>query len=443
MKRNYIVKFIVMLVVILSIAACGGGDGNKPDAQQHSEAAHEYTCPMHPQVVLDKPGTCPICGMDLVPRTSPETHGSLDSGMAYLLKPVNEQVLASIPVVKARQGSNIHTIEVAGRITYDTRNQTSIASRVSGRIERLYIKYNYQPVKKGQLIMEIYSPDLAAAQRELLFIDNNGKDGNLLLGAKQRLILLGMRESEIAKILRTGKISYRVPIYSNVNGFILETASSSSPNTSAPASMGASSADGMNNMAGSGSSGSNIPAPPSASSAPTPVLLREGQYVGAGESIFTIYQTKGLVAEFSLNPKAGSQIHKNAKVLIQRTANSRETFTGTIGLIQPMFSAGDNFTQARVYLQNKNLSIGELVVGHIPIVTDKGWWLPKEAVLSLGNKTVVFKKEGKVLVPREITIGASDKKQIQVTDNIGDWEIAKNAYYLVDSESFIKVKKEK
>lgn len=291
--------------------------------------------------------------------------------------------------------------------------------------------------------MEIYSPDLAAAQRELLFINNNGKEDNLLQGAKQRLILLGMLESEIAKILRTGKISYRVPVYSNVNGFILEKASSSSPVTSAPAGMAASSASGMDNMSGSGSSGNNIPAPAAASSAPTPVLLREGQYVGAGESIFTIYQTKGIVAEFSLNPKVGSQIHKNAKVLIQRTANNQETFTGTIGLIQPMFNAGDNFTQARVYLQNKNLSIGELVVGHIPIVTDKGWWLPKEAVLSLGNKTVVFKKEGKVLVPREITIGASDKKQIQITDDIGDWEIARNAYYLVDSESFIKVQKEK
>lgn len=444
MKRNYIVKFIVMLVVTLSIAACGGGDGNKPDAQQHSEAAHEYTCPMHPQVVQDKPGTCPICGMDLVPRTSPETHGSLDSGMAYLLKPVNEQVLASIPVVKARQGSNIHTIEVAGRITYDTRNQRSIASRVSGRIERLYIKYNYQPVKKGQLIMEIYSPELAAAQRELLFINRTRDDENMLQGAKQRLRLLGMGEQQISSILKTGKISYRVPVYSNADGFILEKASASTPSTPEPsAGMGASSAGGMENMAGSGSSGNNTPAPTAASSASTPVLLREGQYVSAGESIFTIYQTKGLVAEFSLNPKVGSQIKENATVLIQRTADNKETITGTVGLIQPMFNAGDNFTQARVYLKNKNLSIGELIVGRIPIVTDKGWWLPKEAVLSLGNKAVLFKKEGKVLVPREITTGASDKKRVQVTDDIGDWEIAKNAFYLVDSESFIKVQKEK
>ena len=121
---------------------------------------------MHPEVILDKPGSCPICGMELVPRHTPGTETAIDSSLKHLLKPVNEQVVSNISVIKPQGGTKIFSLQVQGIITYDTREQTSISSRVSGRIERLLIKYNYQPIKKGQLIMEIYSPDLAAVHTE-------------------------------------------------------------------------------------------------------------------------------------------------------------------------------------------------------------------------------------------------------------------------------------
>ena len=172
----------------------------------------------------------------------------IDSNLSHLLKPTNAQVVSTLPVIKAEYGTRIFTEEAQGVINYDTRNENSVASRVSGRIERLLIKYNYQPVRKGQLIMEVYSPDLAAAQQELLFLQRSETDQSMLERAKQRLILLGMNNSTVNLLLKTRKINYRIPIYSSADGYILEksAAASVAPPSAAPSSGG----DGMSSMGG-------------------------------------------------------------------------------------------------------------------------------------------------------------------------------------------------
>ena len=399
MKKNYIVRLLSLFLIVVATASCE--NRNKKQS------------------------------------SSGPVHMERDNSLNYLLKPVNEQVIASIPLIRAQKGSNIYISEVQGRVAYDTRNQLNLASRVSGRIEKLYIKYNYQPVKKGQLIMEIYSPDLAAAQRELLLIQSSGNQDGMLEPAKQRLNLLGMSSVQINRVLRTNQISYKVPVYSNATGFILEKqAAASAVQLPAQPSKSASST-GMDGMA-SGDAG-GMPASQTATGPQnSAVLLREGQYLAAGQNVFTIYRSGDLVAEFSLSPNVASKVNKQAKVLIQRTANKQQTLTGKIGLIQPVFNAGENFVLARVYMHNSGLQPGELVTGQIPYLAEKAFWLPKQAVVSTGNQFVVFKKEGSVFIPKIVKTGVTQNNQIQVFDEIGGWDVAKNAHYLVDSESFIK-----
>jgi membrane fusion protein, copper/silver efflux system len=445
MKRNYIAKSLFFLLTTLFLfASCKSRSSSAEAATHQHHALQEYTCPMHPQIVQPKPGNCPICGMDLVAKITASNESGIDSSLTHLLKPVNEQVVAKLPTIRPEGGTRIFSKQVQGSITYDTRVQTSIASRVSGRIERLLIKYNYQPVRKGQLIMEIYSPDLAAAQRELLFIYQHDKNDFMLEKAKQRLLLLGMQPGQVQRVLTSKKILYRVPVYSNTSGYILEkfvanmvgSAAVSISSGGTPTGSG----DGMGAMNTGG--GSSSPALTSGTNAnatsTTPVLVREGQYINAGQTLFTVYNDQSLVAEFALNPSLAAEVKKGQKLIFQKTADEQVVFTGNIGLIQPTFRAGSSFTIARVYIKDSRLRPGELVLANIPVV-QHGWWVPEAAVLVLGNRSVVFKKEGEVFRPMPVNTKTSENGTVLIIDTVGDWEIASNASYLVDSESFIKV----
>ncbi|TCC96054.1 efflux RND transporter periplasmic adaptor subunit [Pedobacter hiemivivus] len=400
MRKNYIVKAAALMIGVLVMSAC---TGRKKD----QNTAHE------------DPGVVKI-----------------DSNLSHLLKPSNEQVVSTLPVIKADYGTKIFTEEAQGVINYDTRNQNSVASRVSGRIERLFIKYNYQPVKKGQLIMEVYSPDLAAAQQELLFLKRSETDLTLLDRAKQRLMLLGMSASGINQVLKTGKVNYRIPVYSNADGYILEKSAAATPSAAPSAAAPAAGGDGMSGMGAS--SGASAALAAAAAPVNIPVMLREGQYVSAGQSLFTIYNADKLVAEFSFKPSLASLVKQGDKFSFYKTADKSTIQTATIGMIQPIFKDGENFTIARIYLNKPNFRVGELLTARIPVLLAASWWLPESAVLSLGNKTVVFKKEGNVVLPKSVKAGITIAGMVQIKEDISNWEISQNAAYLVDSESFIK-----
>lgn len=386
---------------------------------------------MHPQIVRDKPGKCPICSMDLVALSS-SNELSVDSSLLPLLKPVNEQVISTIATITAKRETRVYSVPMQGIITYDTRKQTSISSRVAGRIERMYIKYNYQPISKGQLIMEIYSPDLVAAQRELNYISRNDKDAALLQKAKQRLRLLGMQPAQIKQVIKTGKPLYHVPVYSSVNGYIVEKNAARSGITMPSSSVFPSGT--MDDL----SSSNTVAQQPAISQAP--VLTKEGQYVSAGETLFTIYKANSMVADFSVAPSLVSEIKQGQKLVFHTLSNPNEAQAGIVGLIEPAQRNGENFTVARVYLSNTHLRPGQLLTANISIVKIDAYWLPEKAVLQLGRKSIVFKKEKKnVFVPKEVQTGIRANGMVQLINNISDWKVAKNASFLVDSESFIRL----
>lgn len=392
MRKNYIVSILCGL--LFTVAACN----TKPGAPAAKEGHQEER---------------------------------VDSAVAALAQPVNVRVVTDMPVVTGETGTRIFTVQASGIVAYDTRNQTGIASRVGGRIERMLIRYNYQPVQKGQLIMEIYSPDLAAAQQELLFVAQ--KSPEMLAGARQRLVLLGMQPAQINSVLQTGKIIYRVPVYSPASGYILEktAAANAAPSAAAPA---APTGDGMGEMGAGGSSAAPAPAAPAAS----PVMLREGQYVGAGQSLFTIYQAHNLVAEFSFPSSQAAYLRPGQKLLFHPVSEKAALRPGNIGLIEPVFRNGQNFTLARVYPENNAFRPGQLLTAHVPIVYTSGWWLPEKAVWRLGNKAVVFRRENGSFVPVAVQADGAVQGMVRISTDISGWQLAANAAYLVDSESFIK-----
>lgn len=357
----------------------------------------------------------------------------IDSNIQQSAKPTNQQVIAQIPTIKAEHGFKVFPINVTGRITYDSKNNTSVSTRVNGRIEHIGIKYNFQVVRKGQLIVTLYSPELVAAQRELLML-NNTHNERLVQSAIQKLQYLGMNYQQVQKVLQTKSVLYRIPVYSPANGYILEQASST-PATSSTATMATNTDNGMGSMNGSSPSASITSN--ARSEATQPVLLREGQYVNAGQTLFTIYTNSDLIAEFALPSNLTSKIQKGKKILFQSIDNENTLYQGEIGLIQPTFNTGENFSLARVYLKGVQLPVGQLLRGTFAITEKQGYWLPKESVMPLGNKSVVFKKEGNVFQAISLQTGIYTIDKIQILSNIQDWQVAKNASYLVDSEDFI------
>lgn len=436
MKKNYFSKLLLPVIPVFLLFACRE---HQKTPSSSATAVHssemKYTCPMHPEIVRDRPGKCPICAMDLVPiSNSNELHP--DSTLANLLKPVNEQVISNVATITPDSGTRIFSVPVQGIITYDTREQERISSRVAGRIERMQIKYNFQPVKKGQLIMEVYSPDLAAAQRELIYITRTNSDTALVQKAKQKLSLLGMQSQLINQVIATGKPVYKVPVYSPVSGYITEKEPGAG-NTAAGVVTAVSSVAEMGGM-GADASTTNT-AIIQQSIATTPVLIREGQYVSAGETIFTVYKDNNLVAEFSFIPALAATLQKEQKLVFHTLADPTVVKTGPIGLIESKLKNNIGFTTARVYLGATDLKPGQLLTATIPLVTSRTYWLPQDAVLQLGRKTVVFKKEKNVFVPKPVQTGLKINGLIEIKDVISNWQVAINAGFLVDNESFIRL----
>lgn len=418
-----------MLAALLAFASCNG-------KQDHTEHNDTYTCPMHPTVVSDRPSTCPVCGMDLVRKARPGEEVEITDDLAKLLKSPNEVVVANIRTIKPMYKSQSTSLEAHGLVTYDTRNIQTIAARVGGRLEKVYLKYAFQPVTRGQAVAEIYSPELVTSQRELLFlIQNDPGNTTLIDGANRKLELLGMTRAQINRLIERREASSTFTVYSPHSGYLI---------TGQPATMEQqqdviSTAEPMGNGMGGGMSGSS-PATPSNSSTSNAesALVREGSYVSAGQPMFTIVNTNALRVELDIPSTGGVLLQKGDSILLNYGNNRNEQTT--IDMVQPFFDKGQDFIKVRVITKRTDeIRIGELVTATIQLPARESLWVPREAVLDLGTEEIVFTRERGVLKPKTVTTGMRANAEIQITGGLASSdEIAANAQYLIDSENFIK-----
>ncbi|GAB3833958.1 hypothetical protein GCM10028895_53590 [Pontibacter rugosus] len=141
--------------------------------------------------------------------------------------PANQTVISRQAVVQAGDSSMRYSFSGNGYVDFDQRRSRKIAVRVGGRIERLYIKYNYQYVRKGEKLMELYSPELNTFVEEFLFVSRQSKDPVLLDKARQKLRLLGLTEAQINQFTRSGRAPFTISVYSPYEGYVLFSPSGS------------------------------------------------------------------------------------------------------------------------------------------------------------------------------------------------------------------------
>ena len=400
-----------IFVVFIALSACSNPKPAPVVVQAQSDV--KYTCPMHPQILEDHPGNCPICGMTLVKKSSQASEGAGIS-LNTVLQPVNSSVISGVNAITPKQKKIPTTVSANGYLDFDTRTFNNIASRFSGRIEKLYIKYAFQEIHQGQRIFDIYSPYMVTAQQDLIFISkNSSQETGLINAARQKLLLLGMTSAEVNQVIETGKPYYSLPVYSPYEGHVHDM-----PHTQMESSADAS--------------------PPSGFANNLPLAVKEAD---KGQTLFNVVNPHMLWAIIKIDPASVSAIKLNQPVKITLPDLPGKNLYGKINFIEPTLQNGDKTTSIRVYLDNMNhdLKVNSLVKAEIQSGSAGGLWIPRSALFDLGRTQIVWLKRGAAYVAHQVNTGTTNGNEVQIIKGLSVADsLASNAQYLTDSESFIK-----
>ncbi|MCG3165018.1 MAG: hypothetical protein POELPBGB_00778 [Bacteroidia bacterium] len=417
-------NLLVLLVLIFS------GCNNTGKQQQHSaeHGQHEtavYTCPMHPEVESPEPGTCPKCKMKLELKVNETTD--------QIVSP-NKQVLSKQSTVKLSTPDETQTLKAQGYIDIDrTRNQ-SISARFGGRIEKLFVKYELQFVKKGDKILELYSPELNTFQEEHLFLLQSGKEKSLLEQSREKLRLLGITDVQISQLEKNKTFTQSINIYSPSDGYVLfNSEPQSNSYASNQTSMNSMSMNKKNNTDKNfGSSGSQI---------------REGIYVNKGETLFSVNDLQNVWAIVSISSEFLSAMKSNSPVKITSELFPDKPLSGKIALTEQTFEDDEQrFVRVRIDVPNSKgeLKINSLVTAEIPLSTKGSFQIPASAVYRTGLNSFVWVKTATtqngtgIFQLRKVSTGSVTNGNTTIIIGLSaNEEIAEHAGFLTDSETFL------
>ncbi|MBW4362150.1 efflux RND transporter periplasmic adaptor subunit [Flavobacterium taihuense] len=412
---NRYLKFAILFLVVVLVGTGIYFFSKKSD--KHSEMDHQnevYTCSMHPEIIRDKPGSCPICGMTLVEKVT-EDHSEKNDSIDDLLKRTDNFVVGNYETTIAKDTVIRSEISLPGIVTYDLNSAVNISARISGRIEKMYVNYKYQRVTRGQKIFELYSPELLTEQQNFIYlISNDSQNTSIINSAKQKLLLYGMTNNQINALASAKKVNPIIAIYSPANGIIT----------------------GTEKMANS-----NISSMSSASSNTETLDIKEGSYVKKGQIVFKLMNTVKVWGVFNILQGNNSLIKTNQSIDITSELDEKNIIYSKINFVETQLNPTDKTNKIRVYLNNENyeLPIGARLQGVVQLNSAKAIWLQKQALVSLGEKKIVFVKMDNGFKATAIQTGIEIDDSVQIIGGISAGDtIVKNAQYLIDSESFIK-----
>lgn len=379
----------------------------------HEQQAAIYTCPMHPEIIRDKPGNCPICGMTLVKKVT-NNHTEESNSIENVLKPTDNFIVGNFQTTTAKDTTVSSEINLPGMVAYDPNSFVNIAARASGRIEKMYVNYKYQKVNKGQKLFDLYSPELLTEQQNFIYlISNDAANTSIVEASKQKLKLYGMSGSQINALIATKRANPVISIYSPAYGIISVTETM----------------DVNSNSMSNASATSEV------------LNVKEGNYIKKGETVFKLVNTDKVWGVFNVLQGYNGLLKINQPINITAELDENRSIKANINFIETQFSTTDKSNRIRVYLSNNTLKlpIGTRLQGKVKTNPIKGIWLQKQALVSIGNKKIVFVKMNNGFKAKEIKTGIEMGDYIQIINGISVKDtIAQNAQYLIDSESFIK-----
>ncbi len=383
---------------MLLFAACKNTNVKDTSEAKHTEHADVYyTCSMHPQVMKDKPGNCPICGMKLIQVTK---SSAVEAEGVQLSE---QQIqLGNILTDTIRSGLIGEQMVLTATLNVDQSKINAVSARVTGRIERLYFKNLGDYVSKGDKLFDIYSEELNNAKQEYILalekqrtLDNSIVDFTAVIqSAKNKLLLWGLSESQIKEIGRRKTSATNTTFYSPVSGYITTTD------------------------------------------------IREGEYAMEGGTIVRIADLSTLWAEAQVYTSQLSQIDNNAIAEVQFPDLPGTQANGRIEFMNPEINPQTRITLLRVNVSNPR---NQLKPGMPAYVTIKGkqintLTLPSDAVLRIRKEASVWVQTGnRSFKSRMVEIGMEDGDRVEIKSGLlpGDIVVISGAY-LLNSEYIFK-----
>ena len=407
--RTTMTRTIPVLAAVLllagGLAACrrGGGAAAKTEA-----AKPQYHCPMHPIYVSDRPGQCPICKMDLVPiETAAATTPPVVADRAMVaLSPERRQLLGVRSEAVTRRHLD-RTIRTVGRVAMDERRLHHVHTKYEAYVEKLYVNFVGQMVRKGDHLAALYSPELVATQQEYLLayraqqrlaqsgIASVAKGGtDLLEAARQRLLFWDVSPEDIATLERTGKVERTVDLHAELPGYVLQK----------------SAVHGMRVM-------------------PADILFDIAD-LSAVWILADVYESDlatvelGMAAEVTLPYQPG------------------RTWRGKVAFVNPIVDTGTRTVKVRIEVANEDYALKPDMFADVVLRRELGdaLFVPESAVLKPGDRQIVFLDLGDGrLAPREIETGARVEGGYAVLSGIAEGDkVVTSANFLIDSESSLK-----
>jgi Cu(I)/Ag(I) efflux system membrane fusion protein len=402
-----------LMALALALGAGGTWLALRPRAahdQAPAAAAKQmYQCPMHPQVIMDHPDNCPICGMKLVPMEAgaPGPGPAVEPAVAGLapvrIDPERQQLigLTTAPVAEGPVGGDLRT---TARLAVDETRVRHIHVKVDGYVEKLFVDFVGMPVAKGAPLFSFYSPDFVAAQQEFLLALRTekslaggalqGSGADLLEAARRRMSLWDVPEAELQELERTGQVRKSLTLRSPITGVV--TAKTA--------------VEGIR-----------------LTPADTPFEVTD---LGHVWGIADVYEQEiprvkvGMAADLALGSFPG------------------RTFRGRVAFIEPQIDPRSRTAKVRVDLPNPKGELKPEMFGEMVLrsQTRKGLVVPVDAVLDSGVRKVVFVALGDGrFTPREVQTGANLGETVEVRSGLRAGEtVVTRANFLVDSESRLK-----
>lgn len=401
MKQSKKTALMIVLAAVLAgaIGYMAGHDrqpspaSNNASIPQKERKVLYWYDPMVPNQHFDKPGKSPFMDMALVPMydDNTATPGTVKIDPAT----IQNMGVRTAPVT---QGDFSRHIDTAGYINPDEHRIQVVQTRAAGWVERLNVSAVNDPVKRGQLLLELYAPDLLAAQEEYLLARQNsaGKEGEaLLLAAQAKMALLGITPQQIAHLKATGKPARLIAYFAPSNGIVTE------------------------------------------------LNARKGAQVAPGTNLYSLVDLSSVWVIAEIPENQGGWIHDGIPATITVSAYPDKKYSGRVEYVYPKVTEATRTLQVRVRLANPdgklkpgmfaNVSLSESARQNVLTV-------PSEAVITTGRRSVVIVADGDgKFHPVEVQLGRESGGQYEIMSGLSAGQnVLISGQFMIDSESNLK-----